>query len=272
MAKIEEENGGNMSDKHYSILLVEDNKGDARLIQEVLRELPGYGLKCLETLSEALDEIKTQKYDAAIVDLGLPDSQGLETPAAIIEISPFLPVIVLTGHDDDQLAYQSIKKGAQDYLVKGSFNHELLGRTIRYAIERKRIEAELKKARDFAENLIETANVLVVGLDLQGNVIIFNNAAEKVTGYSREEVLNRNWLELFVPEDVRNQVGGALEKLRQSGPHNNFEHKIITKSKGLRQISWQNNGINDCGKTVGTISFGKDMTEIMNLAINTFLV
>lgn len=261
-----------MLNKECSVLLVEDNKGDARLIQEILRELPGYQLKHTETLSDAVEEIKAGHYHAAIVDLALPDSQGLETPSVIIETYPSLPVIVLTGTDDDVIAYQAIKNGAQDYLVKGSFNHDLLGRTIRHAIERKRNELELKKAKDFAENLIETANALVVGLDVDGKVIIFNKAAEMVTGYKREEVISRNWVELMVPENIKSQVLNAFTNLLKDSKAESFEHKIKTKSGRERSISWQSNCIREQGQTIGTISFGKDITEILDVMINTFII
>ncbi len=141
--------------------------------------------------------------------------------------------------------------------------HRLEGsaRLIGEIVERKRAQERLRQAKEYAENLIETANAIVVGLDARTNISVFNRAAEAITGYSRAEVLNRNWFEVLVPQDRYPHVRAEFERLAQGGVPKNFENPILTKSGQERQIAWQNNEVYEQGRFAGTISFGIDVTE-----------
>ena len=129
------------------ILLVEDNSKDAELLQESLVEVGADQWQVIQVprLSEALKCIDTQRFDVILLDLSLPDSQGLETLSKVNVAAPNIPIVVLTGLYSDQLAVQAVRQGAQDYLVKGHFEGELLVRSIRYAIERKQTEEALRQ-------------------------------------------------------------------------------------------------------------------------------
>ena len=133
-----------MSDKPIKVLLIEDNRGDARLIQEILSEATWrlFKIDVAERLSEGLEAISSSTFDVVLLDLSLPDSSGLDTLARIQTDSPQTPVVVLTGLNDDILAIEAVRKGAQDFLIKGHIDAELLSRTIRYSIERKHAEKE----------------------------------------------------------------------------------------------------------------------------------
>jgi two-component system, sensor histidine kinase len=125
------------------ILLIEDNPGDARLIKEFLRETgKAFELDWVDSLSKGLKRLDGK--DAILLDLTLPDSNGLDTFKKIHSEAPALPIIVLTGNDDETLSSKALQEGAQDYLVKGQVNGQILARSIRYAIERKRIDEALK--------------------------------------------------------------------------------------------------------------------------------
>ncbi len=127
---------------------------------------------------------------------------------------------------------------------------------------RKRVEDVLKQAKDYAENLIETANVMIVGLDVDGNIQIFNNTAEKITGYKRTEVKGKNWFKIILPYDKYPYVWDVFMKWKAgNGLLKNFENPIITKSGVQRYISWQNTEMREQGKIVGIILFGVDITE-----------
>ncbi len=129
------------------IILVEDNPGDAFLIKQELKQLGNRRLQVthFEFLEEAINSLHTNEFDAVLLDLSLPDSQGLDTLLYLEKEAPGLPVIVLTGLDDETIAIKAVRQGAQDYLVKGEFNGQLLIRSIYYAIERKRLEKDLKQ-------------------------------------------------------------------------------------------------------------------------------
>ncbi len=135
-------------DTTFRLLLIEDNAGDVRLIEEMLRESQGiyFDLRSAGRLEEALSRLKEQAFDALLLDLGLPDSQGLGTLARLRAEVPDVPIVVLTGIDDIELAAGAVQEGAQDYLVKGQVTSGALARSLRNAVERKRVEEALRKS------------------------------------------------------------------------------------------------------------------------------
>ena len=124
------------------ILLVEDNPGDSLIIREMLKETVYTQFKLIHSpkLEDGLKNLEENKFDVVILDLNLPDSEGLETFLQILGKHPELPIIILTGLSDEETGIDAVKQGAQDYLVKGEFNGKLLVRSINYAIERKGLE------------------------------------------------------------------------------------------------------------------------------------
>ena len=137
-----------MADKLLKLLLVEDNPGDARLIQIYLSEAPGLNIKLylVESLAAANGKIAETEIDVMLLDLGLPDSNGLETFTSANRDNPEVPIVVLTGHADTDLGATAVLGGAQDYLVKGQVDGNILSHALRYAIERKRASLELEQA------------------------------------------------------------------------------------------------------------------------------
>ena len=129
-----------------TLLLVEDDPADAKLLTEALSRLRymTVDLVCANSLSNAFAHLDGLKFDVIISDLGLPDSQGLETLIKMSEKVPEVPIIVLTGYDDEELAVGALKSGAQDYLVKGQIDINILYRSIRYSIERNSLIQQLK--------------------------------------------------------------------------------------------------------------------------------
>jgi two-component system, cell cycle response regulator len=127
------------------ILLVEDNPGDARLVKEALSEMAKlrFELAHCETLSKAIQACSKSVPDAVLLDLGLPDSQGLETVRRMHNAAPETPIAVLTVRDEEDLAIQSLHEGAQDYLPKPQISGALIWRALRYAMERQHIQLEL---------------------------------------------------------------------------------------------------------------------------------
>jgi diguanylate cyclase (GGDEF)-like protein len=128
------------------VLLIEDNPGDARLIREMLAEGedPLFQLDCVGRLSQGLEYLATRSASLVLLDLSLPDSFGLDTFLKVYAQSPKVPIIVLTGHDDETVALSAVKTGAQDFLVKGKLDRELLLRSMQYSIERKRYQEQLE--------------------------------------------------------------------------------------------------------------------------------
>ena len=145
-----------LSSNKLDILLVEDNPGDARLIREMLRESEDvdFTVDWVPRLSDALEKLGRGGSDLVLLDLGLPDSRGLETFVRAYAQAPQVPFVVLSGLDDETLALTAVREGAQDYLVKGQTDSGMLLRAIRYATERKRIEEVLRLANEELESRV----------------------------------------------------------------------------------------------------------------------
>lgn len=127
------------------VLLVEDEPAAARLVAELLHEVePRYALDTVSTLAAALEILSRQRYAAVLLDLGLPDSQGLQTVRSMLQSAGHVPLVVLSSHDDESLALRAIQLGAQDYVVKGRGDGAHLARALRYAIERKLVQEHLE--------------------------------------------------------------------------------------------------------------------------------
>lgn len=141
------------------ILLIEDNPGDARLIQEMLSEIKDtkFNFSYVDRLSKGLEFLTKGDIDIVLLDLSLPDSQGLDTFLKLHQTVPDIAVIVFTGLDDSTIGVKAVQEGAQDYLIKGKVDSYLLFRSIRYAIERQRMLREIK-AMSITDELTELYN------------------------------------------------------------------------------------------------------------------
>ncbi|HEX9438292.1 MAG TPA: GAF domain-containing protein, partial [Roseiflexaceae bacterium] len=151
-----------MSDERINILLIEDNAGDARLIGEMLSEAkrPQFDLECVDRLSTGLPRLAAGGVDVVLLDLSLPDSQGFETYVKLHGQDSGVPILVLTGLDDETIAIRAMQEGAQDYLIKGDVTGSMLARAIHYAIERNRAE----QAQHF---LAAASTLLATSLDYE---------------------------------------------------------------------------------------------------------
>lgn len=139
-----------MNSTPIRVLLIEDNPGDAFLLQEILSGTPTerFTVVHVQRLAQALERLQKQEFDIILSDLGLPDSHGSATFTNLHRQAPHIPIIVLSGLDDEELAVKTVHAGAQDYLVKGQVPQELLIRTLRYAIERSQTQEQLRQQNE----------------------------------------------------------------------------------------------------------------------------
>jgi diguanylate cyclase (GGDEF)-like protein len=136
----------------HNVLLIEDNPGDARLIREMIAEhpdAPPFNVSTVERLAQGLERLSAGETGLVLLDLSLPDSLGLDTFSKVYAHSPTVPIIVLTGNDDQTVALSAVKNGAQDYLIKGRLDRELLLRSMQYSIERKRYQVQLEHQANY---------------------------------------------------------------------------------------------------------------------------
>lgn len=204
------------------LLLVEDNPGDARLLREMLNEpgSPHTALIHVESMSEAEKHLAEGGIDIILLDLGLPDARGLGAVRRAMAAAPRIPLVVLTGMDDELLAGQALKEGAEDYLIKGQIETRGLLRALRYAIERKFMEEALFVEKERAEVTLNSIGDAVISSDNSGNITYLNLAAEEMTGWPLLEAQGRPMAEVFLGVDAvsreatPNPVMAAVEQHR----------------------------------------------------------
>jgi PAS domain S-box-containing protein len=188
-----------------NILLVEDNPLDARLVASLLRR-PVEAVKCshVTRLSEALQILHGVQFDVILLDLNLEDSTGYETFSRILPVAANAAILVLSGSDDEELAIRTVREGAQDYLVKGSFDGRLLVRSIRYAVERKQSEEALRHSEATVRAIFENSLDAIVITDDQAAFCEANSAAVELIGIPRERLFESTLFE-FGDDDLKNE-------------------------------------------------------------------
>ncbi|MCB0176989.1 MAG: response regulator [Anaerolineae bacterium] len=186
---------------HIKVLLIEDNPGDAYLIKYLLKEslTADFQVKNAGHLGKGLDILDHEDFDVILLDLQLPDSHGIETLEKVQQHVLHIPIVLLTGLDDEAFALEAVREGAQDYLVKGKIESDLLVRTLKYAIERKQSEqmirrrnlelALLNEERHRLSTALEQTAESIIITDAENMIVYVNPAFERVTGYSHSEVI-----------------------------------------------------------------------------------
>lgn len=190
-----------MVERSIRILLVEDNPADARLMREELREVGDFAfeLRHVERLSEALDCLSAGSFDVVLLDLSLPDSAGLETLTRLEAAFSAVPILVLTGLNDEGVAIQAVQSGAEDYLVKGQLAGNVLARSIRYAIERKRAAEHLRESEIRFRKLAEATFEGICITD-EDRIVEVNPSFAQMFGYPEHVLIGSTPLDLVTPE------------------------------------------------------------------------
>src|ERR1700676_5539197 len=185
------------------VLLVEDNPGDARLFVELVRDTGAGRLKLehVTHLSTALDRLSNGHFDVVLLDLSLPDEQGLATLTRTHAFAPKVPIVVLTGLDDAALAVKAVRAGAQDYLVKGRVDCDLLARSIRSTTERGGAMEALERREEHYRSLIENSQDLISILNVDGTIRYASPSHERVLGYALLELVGQDVLSFVHPGD-----------------------------------------------------------------------
>jgi PAS domain S-box-containing protein len=193
------------------LLLVEDNPGDARLVALALAEAAGdeAELARVDRLAAALDRLDGERWDAVLLDLSLPDSQGIATVRRVRAAAPTVPIVVLTGLTDEDAAMQALHEGAQDYLPKGTDGAWVV-RALRYAIERSRTELARQRAERRYRELFDDAPVMYVVTrhEPAGPVVVdCNRLFTQSLGYDRAEVIGRPVAAFYAAESRQHLAG-----------------------------------------------------------------
>ncbi|HTE48240.1 MAG TPA: diguanylate cyclase [Gemmatimonadaceae bacterium] len=257
-----------------NILMVEDNAGDARLLREMFNEeTPRHaGLTHVVCMSDAESHLAMHSVDVILLDLGLPDVQGLEAVRRACAAAPHVPLVVLTGLDDETVALDALHEGAQDYLVKGQIDARGLLRSLRYAIERKRLKEALFLEQERAQITLDCIGDGVICTDLAGNITFLNTVAERMTRWPRREAVGlpmSSVFEMLDPMSLEPFSGCAPTRGEDSEP--SLTNRILIRRDGF-EIP-----IEDCvapihdraGRPTGAVVVFRDVTvaRAMSLAM-----
>lgn len=230
-----------MIESSVKILLIEDNLAEARFLQELLTQnssevatrsqSPLFTLIHVKRLQDALNELRGCPYDAILLDLTLPDSEGLASLPPLIALAPTLPIVVLTNTNDDELAVEAVRQGAQDYLVKRQINDKVLLRSLRYAIERKQALENLRTVNQNLENRVEERTAELV-------------KAQEINQFKSEFVS-------MLSHDIRNPLNTIL---LAAGLLQNNEDKL-SKEKKISHFQLIRSAVKSMSQLLDEVSF-----------------
>jgi PAS domain-containing protein len=184
------------------ILLIENDPAAASKIYAALAEKGSspFELEWVRELSAGLERLREKGergIDAVLLELSLPDSQGMEKFDKLFTAAPYLPILILGGNGNEALAKQAVGRGAQDYLLPGHLDCYSLSRALRNAIERKAVEDALYAERERAVVTLNSIGAAVLGTDISGKITYLNLVAETMTGWRREEAIGKSFAEVF---------------------------------------------------------------------------
>jgi len=243
------------------VLAIEDNPDDAELIMIMLRKVRSPAFSCVHAhrLSEGLGFLKEGAFDVVLVDLKLPDGEGIEVIEAVRKQSPEIPLIVLTGHDDEELAIRLLHLDVQDYLIKGQIESNLLVRSIRYAIERKRAVMALQRSEIRFRRLSESGIMGIGYFDTDGRITEANDAFLSMIGRSREDLSTSSvrWDHLVPPKWMPYLIKVA-EEFKSTGRITPYETEYIGPGGSRR---WALFGAARLDGQPAGIAFIADITE-----------
>ncbi|HEY5912368.1 MAG TPA: PAS domain S-box protein, partial [Verrucomicrobiae bacterium] len=246
------------------VLLVEDTASDAELLTLALRGVPlqQFAIKQARTWAEAAQHLEEGEFDVLLLDLNLPDSRGPETFLRARAATPRLPIIVLTGNDDERLVLEAARHGIEDYLVKGSADGREIARAIRFAVESSRARETLGNYRELVQRILETASDEIYAKDTNGRYLLVNTAAARTLGRTPDEVIGKDDRQLFLPDDAKARQDGDRSVLG-SGKTSSFE-ETITVASGERRTYISTKGLlrDAAGKTTGVFGISHDVTSM----------
>lgn len=257
------------------LLLVEDNAADARLLREMFHECGSYDTEVLhvESLKAAEARLADRSVDIILLDLGLPDVEGMSAVRRAKAAAPRVPLVVLTGLDDESVAALALQEGAQDYLVKGQIEPRGLLRALRYAIERKILEEALFVEKERAEVTLRCIGDAVVCTDDGGKLTFLNAVAERMTGWSSREAIGAAMTEVFrivdatTRETIRDDLvdRGEEKKRRVRLPSNCI---LVHRDGSAIPIEDSVAAIHDrAGQVTGTVIVFRDVSAAREMAL-----
>jgi PAS domain S-box-containing protein len=204
------------SEHRIRVLVVEDNPTTANLLRINLTRR-NFAVECVAYLGLAMERMKKPDLDVILLDLSLPDSDGIGTFYDLHAIAIDTPIVILSSATDQNLAQAAIEGGAQDYLVKGLASDESVVRCLRYAIERYQYERRIWESERMTRLIVENAPDAFVSIDGNGRISGWNIKAETMLGWYRKDALGKLFTELLIPSEMRTLFNQQIQSFLQQG-------------------------------------------------------
>lgn len=263
-----------MISKSIRVLLIEDNPGDARLIREMLKDAKDFSFDLADSVLKGKEYLSGNDPDVILLDLSLPDSSGIETFYEILGQTSKVPIILMTGLEDENMAARAVREGAQDYLVKGQTDERLLTRSILYSIERKnseegkkRLQEEIKKTEQLKiearaqkewQSTFDNITDLISIHDRDFNIIRFNRAFADHFGFSSEKAIENKCYKLF--HGTSSPIANCPHQRTLCTFKPETENLMQPNSQKLLRVSTFPYYSHE-GELIGSVHIVKDITE-----------
>ena len=250
-----------MENKVVRVLLVEDNPGDARFIQEELSDV--FDTHCsfiiAESLSQALKILEKETLDIILINLLLPDSSGIDIFLKVYKKSKSVPIVILSGNGDEKLAVNAVRSGAQNYLLKTEISKPLLLKTIKYTIERFKFQQELFRSKTEFQVISEDSNALIFITDPFGKYLYKSSSYKNLTSEIHNSIFDE------IHHDDREAIKEAMQNMIKSGSGGTPEYRVMSNGNSIRSIKSEGKVIHDTnGKIEEIIFISHDITRERN--------
>ena len=243
--------------------MVEDSPTDVVILREELRDVPGHQLDLAptSTLHEALRALDREVFDVALLDLSLPDAEGLEIVETIRAKAPGMPLIVLTGRDDADLAVRAVRAGAQDYLTKGQLSGQLVVRSVRYAIERWHAIQSVQRSEHQFRTLIENASDLIAVVDEAWTLKFISPSVERIAGYRAAQLQDHSIIPYIHPNDLHHVLNYAEALKRGAENGSGLEVRMRHADGSWRILEWHGRSLIGDPVVAGFVINAHDITQ-----------
>lgn len=244
------------------ILLVEDDADTRANLCDIL-ELDGHRVRFAATHAEAKQQIKLAPVSVVILDRRLPDGTAEEFLPELRRLLPDVETIVVTGYADMDGTIEAFRNGVADYILK-PINPDALRKSVQRLVRQRRTEAELRSEQRFANEILATAEAIVLVLDLNGGIRRFNPYFTKITGWELEELQGLDWFEHCIPPKEKERIRSVFLSTAHDVHSTGILNPIRTKDGGERQIRWSNTTLKDnSGRVTSVLGVGVDVTELV---------
>lgn len=245
-----------------NVLIVEDDEDTRRNLCDIL-ELDGHTVTAVASLSEAMAFRGWESLDVVLLDRKLSDGHAEDLLPELRRLAPDADVIVITGHTDLDGTITALRYGVSDYVIK-PVNPDVLRAGLDRTAKRRRTERRLREEREFAEKILQTAEAIVLILDLSGRIIRVNPYLELLTGYERRDLIGEDWFRKLIPPGDYDKARLCLDVTDRHRELRGIVQPILTRDGRLCQVRWSNTTLKDeRGEVHAMLCIGLDITDFV---------